>query len=106
EHTTGIPPVARSRLERAKHLRLVAVPDGGERIPKECLSMRYRLVLCLLAFALPGVVRAQEPEQLLPATTQVYLRWDGVEAHRAAYEKTALGKMMKGDTGEFVSKTF
>ena len=42
----------------------------------------------------------------MPATTQVYLRWDGVEAHRGAYEKTAIGKMMKGDTGDFVTKTF
>ena len=42
----------------------------------------------------------------MPATTQVYLRWDGVEGHRASYDKTALGKMMKGDTGDFVTKTF
>ncbi len=56
------------------------------------------LVLLLLA----GSARAQEaPEALLPATTQVYLRWDGVESHRAAYDKTALGKMMQGDTGAF-----
>jgi hypothetical protein len=68
--------------------------------------MRQRLVMSLLVFLLPGVVRAQEPEQLLPANTQVFVRWDGVEAHRAAYEKTALGKMMKGETGEFVTKTF
>src|SRR6266481_5061545 len=68
--------------------------------------MRYGLVLSLLVFLLPGVVRAQEPEQLLPASTQVYVRWDGVESHRGAYEKTALGKIMKGDTGDFVTKTF
>ena len=68
--------------------------------------MRYRLVFSLLVFLLPGIVRAQAPEQLLPATTQLYVRWDGVEAHRAAYDKTALGKMMKGDTGNFVTKTF
>ena len=63
---------------------------------KRSLSMRYRLLLCLLVFVLPGAVRAQEPEELLPATTQVYVRWDGVDSHRPAYEKTALGKMMKG----------
>ena len=27
--------------------------------------------------------------------SEVYLRWDGVEAHRSAYEKTAVGKMSK-----------
>jgi hypothetical protein len=73
---------------------------------KESLSMRYRLVLSLLVFLLPAAARAEEPEQLLPAGAQIYLRWDGVEAHRPAYEKTALGKMMKGDTGDFVAKTF
>jgi hypothetical protein len=55
----------------------------------------------------PAVARAQSaPEDLLPAGTQVYLRWDGVEAHRAGYEKTALGKMMQGDTGTFVTNVF
>jgi hypothetical protein len=73
---------------------------------KESLSMRNRLVLCLFVFVLPGVGRTQEPEQLLSAGTQLYVRWDGIEAHRPAYEKTALGKMMKGDTGDFVTKTF
>ncbi|HVS35267.1 MAG TPA: hypothetical protein VMS17_06765 [Gemmataceae bacterium] len=46
------------------------------------------------------------PEQLLPATTQVYIRWDGVESHRPAYEKSALGKMMKGDTGAFINDLY
>jgi hypothetical protein len=55
----------------------------------------------------PAVARAQNaPEDLLPAGTQVYLRWDGVEAHRASYDKTALGKMMQGDTGRFVNNVF
>src|SRR5262249_61606987 len=57
---------------------------------------RYGIVALLLL--VPGVVRAQDaPEQLLPATTQLYLRWDGIEAHRADYEKLALGQMLKGD---------
>ena len=37
-------------------------------------------VLCLLLL-LPAVSKAQqEPENLLPAGAQVYLRWDGVDA--------------------------
>src|SRR5262249_1502772 len=46
------------------------------------------------------------PEQLLPATMQIYLRWDGIGAHRAAYAKTSLGQMMQGDSGTFVSGLF
>jgi hypothetical protein len=70
--------------------------------------MRHRFGLALLLFALvPAITRAQDaPEQLLPAGAQIYLRWDGVDAHRTAYEKTALGKMMKGDTGDFVNHVF
>src|SRR6516225_7046230 len=64
-----------------------------------------RLVgVLLLLIVVPQVATAQEaPEELLPAGTQVYLRWDGLEAHRKAFEKTALGKMMQGDTGKFVN---
>src|SRR5205085_498105 len=28
--------------------------------------------------------------------------WDGVQAHRAAYNKSALGKTLKGDLGKFL----
>ncbi len=71
--------------------------------------MRRRYLLALLVLFVPGVSRAADevpPEQLLPATTQVYLRWDGIPAHKDAYAKTALGKMMQGDTGTFVSGAF
>jgi hypothetical protein len=64
--------------------------------------MRYPSVLaaCLL---LPQALHAQQaPERLLSAGTQIYLRWDGVEAQRAAYEKSALGKTLKGDLGKFL----
>ncbi len=37
------------------------------------------------------------PEHLLPATTQVYLRWDGVAAHREQYAQTALGQLLARD---------
>jgi hypothetical protein len=64
--------------------------------------MVRRVSTALVLLLLAGAARAQDaPEALFPATTQVYLRWDGVEAHRAAYDKTALGKMMQGDTGAF-----
>lgn len=43
------------------------------------------------------------PERLLPADSQIYLRWDGVEAHRADFDKSALGKMLKEGTGNFLS---
>ncbi|HEV8061206.1 MAG TPA: hypothetical protein VGP68_15100 [Gemmataceae bacterium] len=42
------------------------------------------------------------PEDLLPATTQLYARWDGVTAHTGAYTRSALGKMLAGDTGQFL----
>jgi hypothetical protein len=71
--------------------------------------MTYRHAMVLLVLALPGLGRAEEardaPEHLLPAQAQVYLRWDGIDAHRASYEKTALGKMMQGETGQFLTSS-
>src|SRR4051794_10526012 len=73
--------------------------------------MLRRSTIALALTLWPGLARAAEkpdqgPEQLLSAKTQLYVRWDGLKAHRAAYDKTALGKMMKGDTGKFVSGAF
>src|SRR5579884_3641011 len=52
----------------------------------------------------PGVVRADEPpEALLSAHTQVYLRWDGADAHRAVRDKSALGKTLREDAGTFLT---
>ena len=62
-------------------------------------------LLCALAIVLCSLsARADEriPEQLLPATTQVYARWDGVAAHRDAYRNSARGKMFSGETGQAV----
>jgi hypothetical protein len=62
-------------------------------------------VALLLIFS--GIARAEDPpEQLLPATAQLYLRWDGIDAHKDAYRKTALGKMLAGDTGTFINEVF
>ena len=69
--------------------------------------MRRRAGFALFLLLIPALVRGEEaPEQLLPATTQVYLRWDGVDAHRASYEKSGLGRMMQGDTGGFVADLY
>lgn len=65
--------------------------------------MYCRYLPGLLVLVLPTLSQAQDaPEDLLPAGTQIYLRWDGIEAHRASYEKTALGQMIKGETGTFL----
>jgi hypothetical protein len=68
--------------------------------------MSRRFVLALPLLLLVGVARAQDAppaESLLPVGTQVYLRWDGTDAHKAAWEKTALGKTLQGDTGKFLT---
>jgi hypothetical protein len=44
---------------------------------------------------------AKSPESLLAADSLVYVRYDGYERHRAAYDKTALAKVMKDDLGDF-----
>src|SRR5438067_12561503 len=61
-----------------------------------------RLLLAALVLPLvPVLARAQEgPERLLSAGTQVYIRWDGLDKHKAAFDKTALSKVFQGDLGE------
>ena len=69
--------------------------------------MRHLLALTMLALVGAGSASAQEtPEQLLSAKSQIYIRWDGIETHQAAYLKTALGKMLQGDTGVFLNGLF
>lgn len=59
--------------------------------------------LALLLLAAPSPARAADPpEALLSPSTQLYLRWDGVTPHKAAYEASALGAVMKGPTGDSV----
>jgi hypothetical protein len=64
---------------------------------------RRSWLVCLLILV-PGLASAQNvPERLLPGGSQVYLRWDGINKHRAAFDNTAVGKMLKEDTGKFLS---
>lgn len=42
------------------------------------------------------------PERLLSPTTQFYVRWDGITAHRAAYGASIYGPIMSGPTGDSV----
>jgi hypothetical protein len=66
-----------------------------------------RLAGTVLLLLTPAALRAGDsPEAFLPGTTQVYLRWDGIAAHRAAYAKTALGQTLQRDTGTFLKKLF
>ena len=67
--------------------------------------MYRRMVFGLLLALVPSVASAQTAqENYLPTKSQLYLRWDGMQGHRAAYDKTAAGQMMKGDTGKFLGE--
>jgi hypothetical protein len=68
--------------------------------------MGRRFLPLLLLLVVPSIAQAQQaapPERLLSAGTQVYLRWEGFDAHRQSFDQTAVGQMMKGDTGKFLS---
>src|SRR5262245_3617530 len=70
----------------------------------------FVLALVALAFASPAfaadpvpvAVADNAPEKLLPPTTQLYVRWDGVTAHNEAYKKSIWGPIMAGPTGDSV----
>ena len=54
--------------------------------------------------AAPPAARGEDdaPERLLSPTTQLYVRWDGIAAHKAAYQGSIWGPIMAGPTGESV----
>jgi hypothetical protein len=64
--------------------------------------------LFALAFASPAFAADPRPtvdtapEKLLPPSTQLYVRWDGVTAHNDAYKKSIWGGVMAGPTGDSV----
>src|SRR5262245_55611666 len=68
--------------------------------------MTVHRILVLAVLLAPGLAQAQDPESLLSAKTQLYFRWDGQKAHKDAWERTALGKMMQGDTGKLVDNLY
>lgn len=61
-----------------------------------------RLALALVALGFASSARADDPEKLFPASTQLFVRWDGVSAHSDAYKKSVLGAVMAGPTGDSV----
>lgn len=63
---------------------------------------RLTLVLCLAM--VPTIAQAQVQDSYLPSKSQFYFRFDGMTSHQAAYEKTAMGKMMQGDMGKFLEE--
>lgn len=62
---------------------------------------RGLLTVCLLL--IPAAASAQ-PERFLPPGSQIFLSWDGFAQHQAAFDKTDLGTMLKGDVGKFLSE--
>ena len=60
------------------------------------------LVLILLSPAVRSQDKGKSPESFLSADAVFYVHFDGIDAHRAAYEKTALAKVMKEDLGDFI----
>jgi hypothetical protein len=68
---------------------------------------RAALATFALLLLLPLAAQAQPaklaPEAILAEDSVFYLRFDGIDAHRAAYDKTALAELMRGDLGQFLS---
>lgn len=50
----------------------------------------------------PPALAADAPEKMLPASTQLYVRWDGIAAHNKAYKDSIWGPVMAGPTGDSV----
>lgn len=66
--------------------------------------MCRRVLLLGVLLLVPGAASAQNvPERLLPGGSQIYLRYDGLDKHRANFDKTAVGKMLQDDTGKFLA---
>jgi hypothetical protein len=68
----------------------------------------FAAALVALAFGSPAVAADSPPaadvapEKLLPPSTQLYVRWDGIAAHTDAYKKSYWGPVMAGPTGDSV----
>ncbi len=66
------------------------------------MSRLFGCGFALLLLAAPAVRAQDAPEQLLSPTTQLYLRWDGVTPHAAAYKNSVWGPVMAGPTGDSI----
>jgi hypothetical protein len=63
------------------------------------------LVVLLALIPAPAWAHA-DPETLLPGGAQLYFRWDGIDAHKAAYANSWLGQLLRGDTGMFFTALY
>jgi hypothetical protein len=70
--------------------------------------MFRRAAIALLVLLLPAVALAQPaakgkaPEAMLAENTVLFVRFDGLEPHRKAYDQTAFAELMRGDAGKLV----
>lgn len=64
------------------------------------------LALLVVASAAPAQTPPKAPEHLLPADSLIYFRYDGYQAHRKAYDQTALAAVMKEGLGDFFDHLF
>src|SRR5438105_8166056 len=65
---------------------------------------RCALSVFLLTLLAPNGWSQPASDKLLPRGAQLYFRFDGLDRHREEFRQTALGKMMRGDTGVFLAK--
>ena len=66
--------------------------------------MAGRMGACCLLFLVtsPAVaVEAARPERFLAANSMLYVRFDGVEAHRKAFDGSVVGELMHDELGDF-----
>ncbi len=66
--------------------------------------MLQRIFVVWCVALIPAFAQAQVQDSYLPSKSQLFFRFDGMTAHRAAYDKTAMGKMMQGDMGKFLGE--
>lgn len=72
-------------------------------MPRSFAFALFALAVASPAFAAdPPAIKADAPEKLLPASTQLYVRWDGITAHNEAYKKSVWGGVMAGPTGDSI----
>src|SRR5260370_40096323 len=71
---------------------------------RSVFDLAFLLVITCPASGLAAEIKpaARTVEELLPGDSLFYFRYDGNEPHRKAYDRTALGRAMKEDLGEFL----